>query len=96
MRGLYKRGRVWWFCHKHNERYYRLSTGETDEALAQDIARKILDGVPVEAARRPEIENRRAINASRFEMGLEKLKNHFDARFDELERLIRESVYQDS
>lgn len=41
MRGLYTRGKVYWYGFKRDGQYYRVSTGETDEARAIVVARGI-------------------------------------------------------
>jgi hypothetical protein len=41
MRGLYKRGNVWWLGFRRAGHLYRASTGETDEAKAIVVARAI-------------------------------------------------------
>src|SRR5258708_32203478 len=43
VRGLYLRGKTWWVSFKRGGHYYRVSTGETDEARAIVVAREIRD-----------------------------------------------------
>jgi integrase len=43
MRGLYRRGNVWWVRFSHAGKQHFVSTGETDEARAIVAARKVLD-----------------------------------------------------